>query len=87
MRLKELISKLNKISDEYNHDNPNVIIRIGEDMELGKIVDVGDVYACNEAMTEHYGSMYSEYDLDDSRFDNDNKVSRLFEIEIMVEEE
>ena len=28
MRLKELISKLNKISDEYNHDNPNVIISL-----------------------------------------------------------
>ena len=78
MRLKELISKLNKISDEYNHDNPNVIIRIGEDMELGKITDVGDVYACNEAMTEY---------LDDSRYDNNNKVSRLFEIEIMIEED
>ena len=78
MRLKELISKLNKISDDYNHDNPNVIIRIGEDMELGKIVDVGDVHACNEAMTDF---------LDDSRYDNNNKVSRLFEIEIMVEEE
>ena len=47
-------------------------------MELGKIVDVGDVYACNEAMTDF---------LDDSRYDNNNKVSRLFEIEIMVEEE
>ena len=78
MRLKELISKLNKISDDYNHDNPNVDIRIGEDMELGEIVDVGDVYACNEAMTDF---------LDDSRYDNNNKVSRLFEIEIMVEEE
>ena len=47
-------------------------------MELGKIVDVGDVYACNEAMEDF---------LDDSRYDNNNKVSRLFEIEIMVEEE
>ena len=78
MRLKELISKLNKISDDYNHDDPNVAIRIGEDMELGKITDVGDVYACNEAMTDF---------LDDSRYDNNNKVSRLFEIEIMIEEE
>ena len=78
MRLKELISKLNKISDDYNHGDPNVIIRIGEDMELGKITDIGDVYACNEAMTDF---------LDDSRYDNNNKVSRLFEIEIMVEEE
>ena len=78
MRLKELISKLNKISDDYNHDNPNVAIRIGEDMEIGKITEVGDVYACNEAMTDF---------LDDSRYDNNNKVSRLFEIEIMVEEE
>ena len=77
MRLKELISKLNKISDDYNHDNPNVIIRIGEDMELGEIVDVGDVYACNEAMTDF---------LDESRYDNDNEVSRLFEIEIIVED-
>ena len=77
MRLKELISKLNKISNEYNHDNPNVIIRIGEDMELGEIVDVGDVYACNEAMTDF---------LDESRYDNDNEVSRLFEIEIIVED-
>ena len=78
MRLKELISKLNKISDDYNHDNPNVAIRIGEDMEIGKITEVGDVYACNEAMTDF---------LDDSRYDNNNKVSRLFEIEIMIEEE
>ena len=78
MRLKELISKLNKISNDYNHDNPNVAIRIGEDMEIGKITEVGDVYACNEAMTDF---------LDDSRYDNNNKVSRLFEIEIMVKEE
>ena len=77
MRLQKLISKLNKISNDYNHSNQNVIIRIGEDMELGEIVDVGDVYACNEAMTDF---------LDESRYDNDNEVSRLFEIEIIVED-
>ena len=46
-------------------------------MELGEIVDVGDVYACNEAMTNF---------LDESRYNNDNEVSRLFEIEIIVED-
>ena len=77
MRLKDLLSKLNKISDEYNHSNPRVIVRIGEDCELGKITDIGDVYACNEAMHDF---------LDDTRYDDDGEVSRLFEIEIMVEE-
>ena len=97
MRLKELIGKLNAIQDDYNHSNPNIIIRIGGDAEIGKITDVADVEACNEAM----GCGSSIYDnclehpnhnsnddcfVDKSRIDNDNEVSRLYEIEILVEE-
>tara|TARA_B100001123_G_C15153363_1_gene964393 strand:+ start:781 stop:1077 length:297 start_codon:yes stop_codon:yes gene_type:complete len=95
VKLKKLISELNKISKEYNHSNPDVVIRLGEDVgdEILDITDVADVYACNEAM----GCSNDRYDnclnhpnhkdnddcfVNESRIDDDNQVSRLFEIEI-----
>jgi hypothetical protein len=95
MKLKKLISELNKISKEYNHSNCEVVIRLDENIgdEIVQITDVADVYACNEAM----GCSGNRYDnclnhpnhkdnddcfVDESRIDNDNQVSRLFEIEL-----
>tara|TARA_R100000329_G_scaffold59672_2_gene53535 strand:- start:238 stop:480 length:243 start_codon:yes stop_codon:yes gene_type:complete len=80
MNLQNLINKLKEIRDEYNHPNAKVIIRLGDDAELGRITSINDVYASNEAMQ-------NDELITKDRIDSDGNISRLFEVEVCVEEE
>lgn len=79
MKLQKLIDELNQIKNEYNHPNAEVIVRLGDDAEIGCITSINDVYACNEAM--HNDELITK-----DRIDADGNVSRLFEVEVCVEE-
>ena len=79
MKLQKLIDELNQIKDEYNHPNAEVIVRLGDDAGIGRITSINDVYACNEAM--HNDELITK-----DRIDTDGNVSRLFEVEVCVEE-
>ena len=79
MKLQKLIDELNQIKNEYNHPNAEVIVRFGDDAEVGCITSINDVYACNEAMN-------NDELITKDRIDADGNVSRLFEVEVCVEE-
>ncbi len=78
MKLQKLIDELKQIRDEYNHPNAEVIIRLGDDSEIGRITSINDVYACNEAM--HNDELITK-----DRIDANGDVSRLFEVEVCVD--
>jgi len=78
MKLQTFIDNLIKIRDEYNHPNAEVIIRLGDDAEIGHITCINDVYACNEAM-------YNNELITKDRIDADGDISRLFEVEVCVD--
>ena len=78
MKLQNLINKLKLIRDEYNHPNAEVIIRLGDDADLGFITSINDVYASNEAMN-------NKELITADRIDVDGNVSRLFEVEVCVD--
>lgn len=78
MKLQKLIDELKQIRDEYNHPNAEVIVRLGDDAEIGHITSINDVYACNEAM-------YNDELITKDRIDAGGDVSRLFEVEVCVD--